>query len=148
MRKIITTVATATALALSLSGCALLGIKAEPYGGQCNLIGEPVMAATTAMTGLGSANFSLQGDKLQKFVWDRGYKNIAEWNTDVSKVADFIGLVDTSKVSTEEAATLKTIKSSFANNGILMAEVAGKESWFTETYDALIAVGSACDGKW
>lgn len=148
MRKLITTLSTACALALGLTGCSALGINAEPYGGQCNLIGSAVFDATTAMTGLGSANFNLSGDTLQNFVWDRGYSNIAEWNTAVEAVGPFIQILDQSKLSSEESATIDTLKASFAPSAMLRAEALGDEGWYANTYDALIAVGAACDGKW
>jgi hypothetical protein len=148
MRKLITTVATSSALVLGLSGCSALGINAEPYGGQCKLIGSAVFDATTAMTGLGSANFTLTGDALQKFVWGRGYNSIADWNADVEAVAPFIQIVDTSKLSGEEAATIDTLKASFAPSAMLKAEVTSDEAWYSDTYDALISVGAACEGKW
>ena len=148
MRKLMTTVATSSALVLGLTGCSAIGINAEPYGGQCNLIGSAVFDSTTAMSGLGSANFHLRGDDLQTFVWDRGYGSISDWNTAVEAVGPFIQIVDQSKLSSEESATIDTLKASFAPSAMLKAEVTGDEAWYADTYEALIAVGAACDGKW
>lgn len=148
MRKLITTLSTACVLTLGLSGCSAIGINAEPYGGQCNLIGAAVFDATTAMTGLGSANFNLRGDDLQTFVWDRGYRSIADWNTAVEAVGPFIQIVDQDKLSSEESATIDTLRASFAPNAMLKAEVTGDEAWYADTYDALISVGAACEGNW
>jgi hypothetical protein len=135
------------AIVLGLSGCSLIGQNAEPYGGQCALIGQPVFDSSLAMTGLGTANFSVD-DALQEFVWGNGYTNIGEWITYVESVGDYVRLVDTSGLSSEEAQNIEYLTAAFAPGEMMKAAVVSDTEWYTNTYDALISIGVACDGRW
>ena len=141
-------VATASvAMVLGLSGCSLIGQSAEPYGGQCTLIGQPAFDSSLAMTGLGTANFSVD-DALQEFVWGNGYTNIGEWITYVESVGDFVRLVDTSGLSSEEAQNIEYLTAAFAPGEMMKAAIVSDTEWYSNTYDALISIGVACDGRW
>ena len=146
MKKLVVASAS-VALVLGLSGCSMVQQNAEPYGGQCALIGQPVLDSTMAMMGLGSANFSID-DAMQEFVWGNGYTNIAEWITYVESVGSYIRLVDTNGLSAEESQNIEYLTSAFATGAMMRAAVVADSDWYSKTSDALISIGAACDGRW
>ena len=145
--KKLTVAATSIAIVLGVSGCSMDQASAEPYGGQCSLIGQPVFESSLAMTGLGSANFSID-DELQEFVWGNDYTNIGEWITYVESVGDYIRLVDESSLSSEESENIQYLTAAFAPGEMMKAAIVSDSDWYNNTYDALISVGAACDGLW
>jgi hypothetical protein len=146
MKKLIVAAASG-ALLLGVSGCSMDQLSAEPYGGQCGLIGQPVLDSTIAMMGLGSANFSVD-DGLQEFVWGNGYETIGDWFTYVEAVGDYIRLVDTSGLSSEESQNIEYLTEAFAPGQMMKAAIVADADWYTDTSAALISVGAACDGLW
>ena len=146
MKKLVVAAASG-ALLLGVSGCSMDQMSAEPYGGQCELIGQPVLDSTIAMMGLGSANFSID-DPLQEFVWGNGYETIADWLEDVESVGEYVRLVDTSGLSAEEAQNIAYLTEAFAPGAMLKAAVVADADWYSNTSDALISVGAACEGSW
>jgi hypothetical protein len=143
MKKLLVSTLSA-ALVFGVSGCTSGTASAEPYGGQCGLIAAPLVQSSMAMVIPGSGNFA-DMDALQQKVWEAGYESIADWANQVESAHDYLMLVDTSLMSSEEAANIEYLRTAISTVGVTTAVVVGDVEWFTKTTDVLITVGAACD---
>jgi hypothetical protein len=150
--KLKSSAAIAIATVLALSGCsqgastieeAAPELEVEPYGGQCLLISDPLLQTSMAIIIPGSANFS-DMDLLQEKVWEAGYESVGTWMTAVESLHPALMLLDTSTMTSGEAANIEYLQVALSSEEITKAVVLGDEEWFTQTFETVMAVGGAC----
>jgi hypothetical protein len=137
-------------LFLSLSGCTGGNSSAAPYGGQCQQIVDALADTAGAIVVPGAANFPSSPEMdatnlMQQKVLEAGFENIAAWMLQVGTVHPYLEKLDTSAMTPEESQNIEFLITALSAGEIGKAVVIGDQSWYNETYEAVMSLGGACD---
>ncbi len=127
---------------------------ADPFGGQCPVLGQPVLDTLASLDVAGAASFEGSLDRLQRQTSEAGYDSIYSWIISTENlIIGPLQSLDLAALTSSERSTIESLISNFTEPGTISygmdwAVTSANSGWYLDTYSKLISVGTACENYW
>ncbi|MFM1926540.1 MAG: hypothetical protein RLZ06_116 [Actinomycetota bacterium] len=129
-------------------------VTTNPFGGQCPILGQPVLDTLGSLGIAGAASFEGSLDRLNSQTSSAGYRSIYDWTMATeSLIIGPLNKIDLTVLTSNERSTIEALIKNFNEPGTMSygmdwAILSANSDWYLDTHSKLISVGADCEGHW